>query len=46
MKNGMVHVEVEMPSDATEDDHEAVEGASNSGLILKILEDELARRRQ
>jgi hypothetical protein len=45
MKNGTVHVDVEMPSGATED-HEAVEGASNSGLILKILEDELARRRQ
>jgi hypothetical protein len=37
-----VHVEVEMP----EDDLDAVEGASNSGLILKILQGELARRRQ
>jgi hypothetical protein len=46
MKNGTVHVDVEMPSGATEDDHEDVEGASNSGFILKIPEDELARRRQ
>ena len=46
MKTGAVHVAIEMPPGATGGDHKAVEGTSNSGFVLKILEDELARRRQ